>query len=167
MRKRRIGAFRFIGLAVLALVAVSLIFTVAYRGDNEDATVSPSGGNGSGQFDPQSTPLLWRALLRSAIESFNGGYTPVLLRDTISGGGGTERCGISVVGDGRDGAVLTVIAYDGSWLQVKIESDGTVPEKNISLGLDFRSAIHGQALDDYFSDAAECDVSPTGSVSLR
>jgi hypothetical protein len=102
---------------------------------------------------------------QSVVESFNGGYTPVILRDTLRGGQGVRRCGLSLKDDGS--AVLTAVAVNGNWFQAKIASDGTVPQENVNVGIDFASALHGQAEDEYFSGLVQCDVTSSGSVSLR
>ena len=71
-----------------------------------------------------------------ALDRFNGGNAPIVLREFLEENGDVSSCRIATQ-PGRSDQLLTIIAKTGGWLQATIHPDRTLGSADVTIGGDF------------------------------
>ena len=72
-----------------------------------------------------------------AVDRFNGGNAPLVLREFLENGGAVSSCRIAVRPERSDQQLLTVITKTGGWLQATIDPERTLPSQDVTVGGNF------------------------------
>jgi hypothetical protein len=98
-----------------------------------------------------------------AVDRFNGGNAPIVLREFLEKRGAVSSCRIAVRPERSDQQLLTVITKTGGWLQATIDPERTLPSADVTIGGDFDP----QAEAEYRRRGKACQITAAdGSLSL-
>jgi hypothetical protein len=78
-----------------------------------------------------------------AVDRFNGGNAPIVLREFLEKSGAVSWCRIAPRPERSDQQLLTVITKSG-WLQATIDPDRTLPIEDVTVGGDFDSQTEAE-----------------------
>jgi len=100
---------------------------------------------------------------RRAVDSFNGGNAPIVLREWLDTSGAVSSCRIAPQ-PGPSGQLLTIITTTGRWLQATIDPKVTLPSEDVTVGGDFPPKTEAE----YRKRGEACKVSAAdGSLALK
>ena len=130
---------RRLGLLRLAVLAASAPALAACDGKNDDA--------------------------KRAVDSFNSGNAPVVVREFLDKRGATvSSCRIAVRPDNPDHQLLTIITNKGNWLQATIDPEQTLNIEDVTEGGGFDPQTEAELR----KRGEACAVSATyGTLTLR
>jgi hypothetical protein len=69
-----------------------------------------------------------------AVDRFNGGNAPIVLREFLEKSGAVSSCRMAVRPERSDQQLLTVIAKTGDWLQATIDPEHTLRSEDVTIG---------------------------------
>jgi hypothetical protein len=97
-----------------------------------------------------------------AVDRFNGGNAPIVLREFLDKSGAVSSCRIAAQ-PGRSDQLLTIITKTGGWLQATIDPERTLHSQDVTLGGNFDPKTEAE----YRRRGEACRASATdGSLSL-
>jgi hypothetical protein len=100
---------------------------------------------------------------RRAVDSFNGGNAPIVLREWLDQNGVVSSCRIAPQAAPAS-QLLTIITSTGRWLQATIDPAVTLPSEDVTVGGDFPPKTEAE----YRKRGEACKVSATdGSLALK
>jgi len=99
-----------------------------------------------------------------AVDRFNGGNAPIVLREFLTKNGTVSSCRIGPQPERSDHLLLTVITKRGGWLQATIDPNHTLAASDVTTGGHFDPQTEAELR----RGGKACTVSPAdGSVALE
>jgi hypothetical protein len=101
--------------------------------------------------------------VQRAVENFNSGNAPIMVREFLDKRGAPSSCRIASQ-PGRSDLLLTIITKTHGWAQATIDPGQTLPSADVTFGGDFPPKTEAE----YRKRGTACKVSAAdGSLALK